>query len=357
MISILLGTRPELIKMYSIIEVLKKNGIQFELITTGQQQELFHQTATDLTIDVSHDFELMDKGENLFSFFSKGVQEYSKYLGQNEIELVVVHGDTSTTMIGAISAYLNGIPIAHIEAGARTGNLKSPWPEEGYRRSVDAISNLLFAPTMDDFNNLLVDDTQRKYLTGNTGVDSARIFGMKVDPEKRFSMGKRNILVTLHRRESLDNHLNTLLKELKDVSDLHPDMCFHFIRHPNPKVMESIQSTLTNSSVIIQEPMGYKELMNFLGEVWICLTDSGGLSLECVSLNIPVGILRDDTEEKSIIDSGSAILLGRELGAIKRGVDFFSNEENYFRCAKAFNPLGDGHSAEKIVDIIRDFMK
>ena len=352
MILILIGTRPELIKMHSVLSFLKQDNTQYLLVATGQQKDLLHQTAESLNVKIDIDLELMKAQQHISEFVSAGIVEVTKLILKYRPEKIVVHGDTSTTFIGAVAGYLNQIPVAHVEAGTRTGNLKQPWPEEGYRRMVDAISMELFAPTEEDFKNLTLDKFQEAYLTGNTGVDIAIEFGAKVRPIERFNFSPKRIVVTLHRRESHEGYLKDLLTQLAYEAIQHSEIEFYFILHPNPKVVKEVNDVLKDSKVTVLAPLDFHGLMNLLSSAWLCLTDSGGLALECVSLGLPVGILREEVEENSIITNGNAVLFGRSNQAISEALKYFTNETSYLECATKLNPLGDGNAGVRIGEIL-----
>jgi UDP-N-acetylglucosamine 2-epimerase (non-hydrolysing) len=352
MILVLIGTRPELIKMHSVLSFLKQGNIQYLLVSTGQQKDLLHQTAVALNVKIDVDLDLMKPQQHISEFVSTGIIEVTSLIMKFRPEKIVVHGDTSTTFIGAVAGYLNQIPVAHVEAGTRTGNLKQPWPEEGYRRMVDAISMELFAPTQEDLKNLSIDKFQEAYLTGNTGVDIAIEFGQKVPPIERFNFSPKKIVITLHRRESHEGYLKELLTQIAYEAIQHNEIDFYFILHPNPKVLAEVSHALKDSKVTVLEPLDFYGLMNLLSSAWLCLTDSGGLALECVSLGLPVGILREEVEENSIITNGNAVLFGRGHQAISEALRHFKDKTSYLECANKSNPLGDGNSGARIGEIL-----
>ena len=347
-IAIVVGTRPELIKVYSVVKELERLKANFVLISTGQQEELLSQTAQSLKIEFDYWMKSRSSNADLLDFFGASVIELSLILKKISPSRVVVHGDTTSTLIGATCAYLLRIQLSHIESGLRTKNLQNPWPEEGIRRMVDAISDQLFTPTLEDLDNLKLDSNQKAFLTGNTGVDLALKFGERVLPQVRFEYRPRILLVTLHRRESHNLQIQSMLEELVDMSYVE-DLKIEVVLHPNPVVTKTIEELLSNKNVLILQPLGFLEMMTKLRSVWSCVTDSGGLALECISLGIPVGILRDFTEESEVLEAGSAKLIGRSRGAIKNFIQEISEFSNFYRYSNSQNPLGDGLAWSRIV--------
>lgn len=348
--AVVLGTRPELIKMIGVIKELEKANKSFFLISTNQQADLLNQTAQSLGISFNYTLKSRGKNADMLDFASSAIRELKTVIEDLNPSKILVHGDTMSTFIGAMCGFFLNIPISHIEAGLRTKDLANPWPEEGIRRMVDSISTQLFCPTFEDESNILLDINQEVFITGNTGVDSALMYGNHIDINSRFNLVPRIVLVTLHRRESQKDYLKVMLEEILKLSK-YGQWEFELIVHPNPRVVDAIQNHIQvkDSNISVIKPLGFVEMMEKLGKVWACVTDSGGLALDCVSLGIPVGIVRDATEESAILSKGNAKLIGRVAGGIENFLNEIACLETYLDYCRNSNPLGDGKASERIV--------
>lgn len=360
------GTRPEAIKMFPVVEALKASEeISVLVCVTAQHRGLLDQVLEIAGIVPDFDLDLMEPDQTLDSLASRLILSLGRVLDEHRPDRVLVHGDTLTTMMATMAAYFRKIPVGHVEAGLRSGNIYHPWPEEVNRRVVGCIADMHFAPTEGAAISLKreLGDAARVYVTGNTVIDAlistslkvSRNAGLASDVEilaKRFS-GKRIIAVTTHRRENFGDGMINIANAIAEIAT-RPDVAIVFPVHPNPNVkplMERILGPLTNVAMI--DPLDYTSFVKLLTICDLVLTDSGGVQEEAPSLGKPVLVMRKTTERPEGIEAGTAILVGSEKAAIVSAVyRLLDDKKAYSAMASAHNPYGDGTAAEKITTVL-----
>ena len=361
------GTRPEAIKMSPVILELKKFPDEIETLVTvtAQHREMLDQVLDLFEIKPDFDLNIMSQGQTLFDITTRALNGLDKIFSATNPNLVLVHGDTTTTFSSSLAAFYHQIAVGHVEAGLRTFNKYSPYPEEMNRKLTSAISDLNFAPTKISRDNLLREggSSEKIFVTGNTVIDALhqtlkREF--KFDSELENSMrDSRIILVTTHRRENLGEPMRHVYQALKDLLEKFSDLKIVFPVHKNPRVRKIVEEELGGiDRVILIEPLDYEPFANLMNRSTLILTDSGGVQEEAPSLGKPVLVLRDTTERPEAIESGTVKLVGTSREKIfETAAELLSNPESYRAMAEAHNPYGDGHAAERIVATIRNFAK
>ena len=354
------GTRPEAIKMAPVILELKKQP-QIEVIVTvtAQHREMLDQVLRLFAIKPDYDLDIMSTGQTLFDITNKALTGLNKVLQEVKPNIVLVHGDTTTTFVGALAAYYNQIDVGHVEAGLRTGNKYSPFPEEMNRKLTGAIADLHFAPTQTSKANLLRESVDEAgiFVTGNTVIDA-----LHQTVRNDFSFGnhlleninygsKRIILVTTHRRENLGEPMRHVYKALKRLTETFNDVEVVFPVHKNPKVREVVNEELGNlDKVHLIDPLDYEPFANLMSRAAIILTDSGGVQEEAPALGKPVLVLRDTTERPEAVEAGTVKLIGTDSDKIyNEAALLLTDEQEYDKMAKSTNPYGDGKAASRIV--------
>ncbi len=361
-IMTIFGTRPEAIKMAPVILELKKfPEIETIVTVTAQHREMLDQVLKLFKIQPDFDLNIMSAGQTLFDITSRALLGLNSILEQVKPNIVLVHGDTTTTFTGALAAFYHQITVGHVEAGLRTKNKYSPFPEEMNRKLTSALTDLNFAPTITAKNNLLAEgvDAEKIFVTGNTVIDALyqtveKDFKFTGELEKINSTNKRIILVTTHRRENLGEPLRQVYKALKKIVEEFPDVEIIFPVHKNPKVREVVNSELGNlAQVNLIEPLDYQPFANLMNRATLILTDSGGIQEEAPSLGKPVLVLRDTTERPEAVLAGTVKLIGtaqeKVYGAAKL---LLTDSAEYKKMATAQNPYGDGLAAKRIVKVI-----
>lgn len=374
------GTRPEAIKMAPLILELKKHSDKIETIVcvTGQHREMLDQVLSIFKIKPDYDLNIMKKGQDLYDITSNVLLGLRDVLKQTQPDLVLVHGDTTTSMTAALAAYYQQIPVGHIEAGLRTNNIYSPWPEEINRQLIGRISNYNFAPTPNSSTNLIKEGVEEAsiYITGNTVIDSLfwvvnkiksdellniklkeeiRTFGYDID---RLQKNRRMVLITGHRRENLGEGFIHVAQAIQELSNQFPNVDFVYPMHLNPNVRKSIYEVLGNdlshfSNMFFIEPLEYLSFIYMMEKADIVLTDSGGIQEEAPSLKKPVLVMRDTTERPEAVEAGTVILIGTDKEKIVYNVNkLLKDKTHYQQMAKAINPYGDGKACERIANIL-----
>lgn len=358
------GTRPEAIKMAPVILELKKfpDKIQTVVAVTAQHREMLDQVLNLFKITPDYDLNIMSAGQTLFDITSRALLGLNEIFEQVKPDLVLVHGDTTTTFAGALAAYYHQISVGHVEAGLRTGNKFSPYPEEMNRKLTAALTDLNFAPTDTAKKNLLREGIgeEKIFVTGNTVIDA--LF-QTVQPNFHFAdeflnhvdyENKRVILVTTHRRENLGEPLRQVYKALKKLVEEFADVEIIFPVHKNPKVREVVDEELGNlERVYLCDPLDYEPFANLMSRVKLILTDSGGIQEEAPALGKPVLVLRDTTERPEAVGAGTVKLVGTDLESVyKNSKLLLTNVSEYKKMSEAFNPYGDGLASERIVQAI-----
>jgi UDP-N-acetylglucosamine 2-epimerase (non-hydrolysing) len=363
-----IGTRPEAIKMAPLIKALKNHSsFQSYTCVTAQHREMLDQVLELFQIRPEFDLNIMKSAQGLTDITSSILQGLHGVLKGCAPDLVLVHGDTSTTFAAALSAYYNQIPVAHIEAGLRTGDLYSPWPEEGNRKLTASLADMHFAPTESSRQNLLKENVAPAniFVTGNTVIDSLLEIDALLDSdvalqrqfEKEFdflSEDKRMILVTGHRRESFGGGFESICEALLQIAKKFPLVDILYPVHLNPNVSEPVNRLLGSSSNIhLIKPLNYLPFVYLMKRAYLILTDSGGIQEEAPSLGKPVLVMRDTTERPEAVDAGTVKLVGANENAIIDEVcELLTNRDAYERMSVAHNPYGDGQACKRIVDIL-----
>ena len=358
------GTRPEAIKMAPVILELKKfpEKIDTTVAVTAQHREMLDQVLNLFKIQPDYDLNIMSEGQTLFDITSRALLGLNKILDEVKPDIVLVHGDTTTTFAGALAAYYHQISVGHVEAGLRTGNKFSPYPEEMNRKLTGALTDLHFAPTDTAKKNLLREgiDEQKIFVTGNTVIDALY---RTVQRDFKFSNellngvdyeNKRVILVTTHRRENLGEPLRQVYKALKKLVDEFSDVEIIFPVHKNPKVREVVNEELGGlERVYLCDPLDYEPFANLMSRVKLILTDSGGIQEEAPALGKPVLVLRDTTERPEAVYAGTVKLVGTNLETVYENSKLLlTNAVEYKKMSEAVNPYGDGSASERIVQAI-----
>jgi UDP-N-acetylglucosamine 2-epimerase (non-hydrolysing) len=365
-VALVFGTRPEAIKLFPVIHALRaREDVETRVIVTAQHRGLLDQVLEIAGIKPDIDLDVMTPNQTLDGLTAKLIVELGKAFDAEKPDRVVVHGDTLTTMVASLAAYYRKIPVAHVEAGLRSGDIHHPWPEEVNRRVVACIADMNFAPTEAAADALLAENRDRKsiHITGNTVIDALLATRQRVlaDPKlacglddlaARFA-GKRIIAVTSHRRENFGGGMEAIARAIADIA-ARPDVAVIFPVHPNPNVrpvMEALLGALPNVAMI--EPLDYPHFVRLLDMCELVLTDSGGVQEEAPSLGKPVLVMRETTERPEGVAAGTARLVGTDRTTIVRSVvDLLDDEEAYAAMSRAHNPFGDGHASERIAKII-----
>ena len=358
------GTRPEAIKMCPLVLEMGKypDCIEPIVAVTAQHREMLDQVLELFNIKPDYDLNIMASGQTLYDITTKALNGLKEVIEEAKPDMVLVHGDTTTTFAGALAAFYAQVPVGHVEAGLRTGNKYSPYPEEMNRKLTGSIADMHFAPTSTSKANLLKENVNPETIlvTGNTVIDALETT-VKTDYEfadaefnKIFASGNRLILMTTHRRENLGEPMRNVYKALRKVLETHSDVEAIFPVHKNPKVREIVQEELGGlDRVHLIEPMDYEPFANLMGKVDIVLTDSGGIQEEAPALGKPVLVLRDTTERPEAVDAGTVKLIGTEYEDVLCETNLLLDDaEHYKKMAEATNPYGDGKACERIIRAI-----
>ena len=358
------GTRPEAIKMCPLVLELKKHTdcIEPVVAVTAQHREMLDQVLRLFAIEPDYDLNIMTSGQTLYDITVKALLGLKEVIAKAQPDLVLVHGDTTTTFAGSLSAYYAQIKLGHVEAGLRTGNKYSPYPEEMNRKLTGCLADFHFAPTAVSRHNLLKENIPEDsiFVTGNTVIDALNTTVQKdfvfTDPviNEALASGKRLILMTTHRRENLGEPMRQVYRALKTVLEQHPDTAAIFPVHKNPKVREAVQAELDGTDrVYLTEPMDYEPFANLMNHADIVLTDSGGIQEEAPALGKPVLVLRNTTERPEAVTAGTVRLTGTGYETVRDEAARLLDDAAYYRSmAEAVNPYGDGHACERIAGFI-----
>ena len=358
------GTRPEAIKMCPLVLEMHKYPEYIEPIVavTAQHREMLDQVLELFRIKPDYDLNIMASGQTLYDITTRALNGLKEVIEDAKPDMVLVHGDTTTTFAGALAAFYAQVPVGHVEAGLRTGNKYSPYPEEMNRKLTGSIADMHFAPTSTSKENLLKENVNPEAImvTGNTVIDALQTT-VKANYEfadaefnKIFARGNRLILMTTHRRENLGEPMRNVYKALRKVLEIHADVEAIFPVHKNPKVREIVQEELGGlERVHLIEPMDYEPFANLMGKVDIVLTDSGGIQEEAPALGKPVLVLRDTTERPEAVDAGTVKLVGTGYEDVLRETNLLLDDPaHYQKMAEAANPYGDGKACERIIKAI-----
>lgn len=358
-VMLVFGTRPEAIKMCPLVNELKGRR-EFETVVcvTGQHREMLDAVLRAFAVTPDFDLSIMKSGQTLFDITTSILEKIKSVLEEVRPDIVLVHGDTTTTFVTALACFYLQIPVGHVEAGLRTYNIYSPYPEEFNRQAVGIISKYNFAPTDLARENLLREgkDAASIYVTGNTAIDALKTTVREdyTHPELEWAASSRLILITAHRRENLGEPMVHMFRAIRRIIDEHPDVKAIYPIHMNPAVRSVAQAELGGDDRIrIIEPLDVLDFHNFLARSYMILTDSGGIQEEAPSLGKPVLVMRDTTERPEGIAAGTLRLVGTSEEVIYENFRLLLDDgEAYGKMAKASNPYGDGNACRRIADIL-----
>jgi UDP-N-acetylglucosamine 2-epimerase (non-hydrolysing) len=362
------GTRPEAVKMAPVVKKLgEAEGIESIVCVTAQHREMLDQVLDLFDILPHYDLDIMKAGQTLSEITCRALMGLEEVIKAAKPHMILVHGDTTTTFVGALAAFYGQVKIGHVEAGLRSGNMYSPYPEEANRSLTGRIANLHFAPTKGNEENLLNEGIRKDKIivTGNTVIDALIDV---IDEDYKFEndilndidyKNKKIILLTCHRRENLGEPMENIFSAVKEIVLKNEDVHVIFPVHLNPKVREIAFGILENiPRVHLINPLDYEPFANLMGKADIILTDSGGIQEEAPALGKPVLVLRTETERPEAVLAGTAKIAGIEKDNIVKLIDeLINNKEEYDKMANAVNPYGDGKASERIVDAIRKYFK
>ena len=352
------GTRPEAIKMCPLVKLLEKDErIDAKICVTAQHREMLDSVLDIFDVKPDFDLNIMAHGQTIIDICNKVLTGVDKVLKEFRPDIVLVHGDTSTTLNGALAAFYNKIPIGHVEAGLRTGDMYSPFPEEANRKLTGAIATLHFAPTESNEANLAKEGiVENVFRTGNTVIDAMQhtVRSDYTHPELEWVGDGKLIFITAHRRENLGKPMHNMFRAIRRVLDEHPECKAVYPIHMNPEVRKAAEEELGGCEQIhIIEPIEVFDCHNFEARCHICLTDSGGIQEEVPSYGRPVLVMRDTTERPEGVKAGTLRLVGTDEDVIYNNFkELLENSDAYNAMAKACNPYGDGHACERIADIL-----
>lgn len=362
------GTRPEAIKMAPLVHALAADErFEAKCCVTAQHREMLDQVLELFEIQPDYDLNLMRTGQSLNDVTARILLEMKPVLQDFKPDVVLVHGDTATTFAASLAAYYEQIPVGHVEAGLRTGNIYSPWPEEANRKLTGAITQYHFAPTETSQNNLLKENFNKENIsvTGNTVIDALLMINDKIDQDERLQKylseqfpflleDKKLILVTGHRRESFGGGFERICEALAFTAQKHPEAQIVYPMHLNPNVREPVNRILAGiSNIHLIEPQQYLPFIYLMNKSHIILTDSGGIQEEAPSLGKPVLVMRDTTERPEAVDAGTVKLVGTNVDRIVKGLTtLLQNEQAYKEMSFAHNPYGDGKACQRILDVL-----
>lgn len=378
-ILLVFGTRPEAIKMAPLVHELKKHPGQFETLVcvTGQHREMLDQVLELFHIVPDVDLNIMKSGQDLYDVTSRVLLGMRDVLKKLAPDVVLVHGDTTTSMAAALAAFYQQIPVGHVEAGLRTGNIYSPWPEEMNRLMTGRIATYHFAPTSLSKQNLLKENvnTEHIIITGNTVIDALHWVVNKIHSEQglrislhesildfgydtnRLAQGKRLVLITGHRRENFGEGFLNICHAIKSLSLKYPEVDFVYPVHLNPNVRKPVMEILGAGSenVFLIDPLQYLPFVSLMEQSYLILTDSGGIQEEAPGLGKPVLVMRNTTERSEAVDAGTVLLVGADQDRIEHGVSQLLDDSNlYGNMSEAVNPYGDGLACERIAEFLKN---
>ncbi len=358
-VMLVFGTRPEAIKMCPLVKELKtRKNIETVVCVTGQHREMLEQVLRTFEVTPDYDLSIMKNGQTLFDVTNRVLDGMKAVLEKEKPDVVLVHGDTSTTFAAALSCFYLQIPVGHVEAGLRTYNIYSPYPEEFNRQAVSIIAKYNFAPTETARENLIKEgkDASTIYVTGNTAIDALKTTVRKdfTHPELEWAKGSRLVILTAHRRENWGEPLHHIFAAIRRIVDEFPDIKVIYPIHMNPLVRAAANEVIGgHERVRIIEPLDVLDFHNFLARSYVILTDSGGIQEEAPSLGKPVLVLRDTTERPEGIAAGTLKLAGTDEETIYREFKrLLTDREAYDAMSGASNPYGDGFASRRIADIL-----
>lgn len=361
-VLLVFGTRPEAIKMCPLVlELQKHTDVECKVCLTGQHREMLSQVMKVFGIREDYNLDIMKETQTLTTITTDILEKMESVLQAEKPDIVLVHGDTTTSFAAALAAFYQKIPVGHVEAGLRTGNIYSPYPEEMNRLLTGRIATYHFAPTESNRDNLKKENIEKNvFVTGNTVIDA---FKTTVSQNYRFhnpkvqelvDEGKKIILVTAHRRENLGVPLQNICRALLRLAENNPDIEVIYPVHPNPVVRETVQEILGEKArITLLEPIDVLDMHNLLARCYFVMTDSGGLQEEAPAVGKPVLVMRTETERPEAVAAGTVKVVGVEEEALyTAALQLLQNQDVYQQMAHAVNPYGDGHASERIADIV-----
>lgn len=363
-VMLVFGTRPEAIKMAPLLLALKADTNRFETITvvTAQHRQMLDQALSTFGIEPDYDLDIMSKQQTLSDITSNVLHKLDEVLKEVKPDIILVHGDTTTTFAASISAFYNQIKIGHVEAGLRTWDKYSPFPEEVNRQVTDVVSDLYFAPTAQSRDNLLKEKhpAEHIFVTGNTAIDALSLTVKenyhhevldKVNPDNRL------VLVTMHRRENQGQPMREVFQTIKTVLQEYQDVEVIYPVHLSPAVQEAARDILSGQErVHLIEPLDVVDFHNLAAKSYFIMSDSGGVQEEAPSLGKPVLVLRDTTERPEGVEAGTLKLVGTDKESVKKAmIELLENQSEYSRMSQAQNPYGDGRASQRIMDAIAHY--
>lgn len=377
-VMLVFGTRPEAIKMCPLVKEFQKHTEDFKTVVcvTGQHREMLDQVLTIFDVKPDYDLNIMKQGQDLYDVTARVLTGMRDVFKECKPDVVLVHGDTTTSTASALAAFYQQIPVGHVEAGLRTHNIYSPWPEEMNRQITGRIAEYNFAPTPLSEKNLLEEKAHGKvYVTGNTVIDALHMVVDKLNNDAalakeqdeillqagydvaRLDNGKKLVLITGHRRENFGDGIIRMVTAMKDLSEKYPDVDFVYPMHLNPNVRKPIHEVfgedLSRPNFFFIEPLQYLEFVHLMSKAAIVLTDSGGIQEEAPGLGKPVLVMRDTTERPEALKSGTVHLVGTDYNKIMNEVSTLLDDvEAYAKMSQAVNPYGDGQACRRIVEIL-----
>ena len=358
-IMLVFGTRPEAIKMCPLVNELKtRTGIKVVVVVTGQHRQMLDQVLRTFEVEPQYDLSIMKDKQTLFDITSGILLKIQEVLIKEKPDIVLVHGDTSTSFASALACFYLQIPVGHVEAGLRTNNVYSPFPEEFNRQCVSIIAKYNFAPTKLAAENLIREGKKAEniYITGNTVIDAMKktVSRDYYHEELEWVGDKKLIFITAHRRENLGEPMHHMFRAIRRVLDEHPECKAIYPIHMNPVVRKAADEEFGGCDQIhIIEPIEVFDCHNFEARCFLCLTDSGGIQEECPSYGKPVLVMRDTTERPEGVEAGTLRLVGTDEETIYRNFkELLENQEEYDKMAHACNPYGDGNACARIADIL-----
>lgn len=360
-VMLVFGTRPEAIKMCPLVNELKhRENIKTVVCVTGQHRQMLDMVLETFNVVPDYDLSIMKEKQTLFDITANILLNIKSVLEEVKPDVVLVHGDTSTTFVTALACFYMQIPVGHVEAGLRTYNIYSPYPEEFNRQAVSIISKYNFAPTRLSADNLIKEGKSEEsiYITGNTAIDALKttVRDDYEHPELKWAEGSRLIVITAHRRENLGKPMHQMFRAIRRILDENPDVKAIYPIHMNPAVRQAAQEELGDCDRIhIIEPLDVLDFHNFLARCYMILTDSGGVQEEAPSLGKPVLVMRDTTERPEGVKAGTLKLVGTDEETIYETFkELLLNKETYDKMSKASNPYGDGFACKRIADILEE---
>lgn len=371
-VLLVFGTRPEAIKMAPLVKAFEKEtSIQSKVCVTAQHREMLDQVLEIFDIKPDYDLNIMKPGQDLFDVTSNVLLGMKDVLADFKPDIVLVHGDTTTTSASSLAAFYHKIKVGHVEAGLRTGNIYSPWPEEANRQITGILANYHFAPTSTSENNLLKENKNKDNIvvTGNTVIDALFLALDKIEKSSQLKNKiiasinsqyqlndtRKLILVTGHRRENFGQGFINICEALKTLALNNPDVDIVYPVHLNPNVQKPVKEILSDvSNVFLIEPLQYENFIYMMSKAYFIITDSGGVQEEAPSLGKPVLVMRDTTERPEAVEAGTVKLVGTHSQTIiEEAQKLLDDHSEYERMSKAHNPYGDGKACERIVDFIK----